>query len=149
MTLKWQSTTAKTNLVWHGSIIVPNSLDRELSLRVAREIARQSGPIVNVRDANLALVESIPAYDDDNYILDGEGNRILIGLTVDETREFEHLDELMSYANFVPTDDSQSLNERRWLVLYDKHQAAERDYISTQNAEALRALRESKQSDSD
>jgi len=152
MTLKSPSTTAETNLnrfVWHGSIIVPESSDRELSLRVARKVARETGRGVNVRDAALALVESIPAYDDDNYILDGEDNRILIGLTVDETREFEHLDELMSYANFVPTDDSQSLNERRWLVLYDKHQAAERDYISTQNAEALRALRESKQSDSD
>ena len=55
----------------------------------------------------------------------------------------------MSYANFVPTDDSQSLNERRWLVLYDKHQAAARNYISTENAKALRALRESKQSNSD
>jgi len=89
------------------------------------------------------------ACDDDGYLLDADGNRILIGLTLDETREFERLDELMSCANFVPTDDSQSLNERRWLVLYDKHQAAARDYISTENAKALRALRESKQTNSD
>jgi hypothetical protein len=82
------------------------------------------------------------ACDDDGYVLDADGNRILIGLTLDETREFECLDELMSYANFVPTDDSQSLNERRWLVLYDKHQAATREYISNENAKALRALRE-------
>jgi hypothetical protein len=53
----------------------------------------------------------------------GQGS-IIGGLTVDETREFERLDELMSYANFVPADDSQSLNERRWLVLYDRHQAS-------------------------
>jgi hypothetical protein len=33
---------------------------------------------------------------DDDYILDGDGNRILIGLTLDETREFERLDELIS-----------------------------------------------------
>ena len=81
------------------------------------------------------------ACDDDNYVLDGDGNRILIGLTLDETREFECLDELMSNLSFVPTDDSRSLNERRWLVLYDKHEAAVRLYLSNQNAKALRALR--------
>ena len=67
---------------------------------------------------------------DDDYILDGDGNRILIGLTLDETREFERLDELMSNVSFVPTDDSRSLNERRWLVLYDKHEAAVRIYLT-------------------
>jgi hypothetical protein len=81
------------------------------------------------------------ACDDDNYVLDGDGNRILIGLTLDETREFECLDELMSNLSFVPTDDSRSLNERRWLVLYDKHEAAVRLYLPNQNAKALRALR--------
>ena len=81
------------------------------------------------------------AYYDDNYVLDADGNRMLIGLTLDETREFERLDELMSNASFVPTDDSRSLNERRWLVLYDKHEAAVRIYLSTQNAKALRASR--------
>ena len=78
---------------------------------------------------------------DDDYIMDGEGNRILIGLTLDETREFERLDELMSNVSFVPTDDSRSLNERRWLVLYDKHEAAVRIYLSIENAKALRASR--------
>ena len=84
--------------------------------------------------------------DDDNYILDADGNRILIGLTLDETREFEGLDELMSNVSFVPTDDSRSLNERRWLVLYDKHEAAVRIYLSTQNATALRASRTARES---
>ena len=82
------------------------------------------------------------ACDDDSYVLDADGNRMLIGLTLDETREFERLDELMSNVSFVPTDDSRSLNERRWLVLYDKHEAAVRIYLSTQNAKALRASRE-------
>ena len=81
------------------------------------------------------------ASDDDSYVLDADGNRMLIGLTLDETREFERLDELMSNVSFVPTDDSRSLNERRWLVLYDKHEAAVRIYLSTQNAKALRASR--------
>jgi len=64
------------------------------------------------------------ACDDDNYFLDAEGNRILIGLTLEETREFERLDGLMSNVSFVPTDDSRSLSELRWLVHYDKHEAA-------------------------
>jgi len=81
------------------------------------------------------------ACDDDSYVLDADGNSVLVGLTLDETREFECLDELMSNVNFVPTDDSRSLNERRWLVLYDKHEAAVRIYLSIENAKALRASR--------
>ncbi len=60
---------------------------------------------------------------DDNYILDSDGNRILIGLTVAETQEFERLDELISDLSTAPTDDSRSINERRWLVLYGRHEA--------------------------
>ena len=80
------------------------------------------------------------ACDDDNYVLDAEGNRILIGLTLEETREFERLDELISNLSSAPTDDSRSQNERRWLVLYDKHEAAVRIYLSIENAKALRAI---------
>jgi hypothetical protein len=78
---------------------------------------------------------------DDNYVLDADGKRILIGLTLDETHEFERLDELILNSGSEPTDERNSPNERRWLVLYDKHDAAVRRYISTQNAKALRALR--------
>ena len=78
---------------------------------------------------------------DDNYILDGDGNRTLIGLTIDETREFERLDELISDLSSAPTDDSRSINERRWLVLYDKNESAVRAYLSLENAKMLRASR--------
>jgi hypothetical protein len=81
------------------------------------------------------------ACDDDSYVLDADGNRILIGLTLDETREFERLDELISNLISAPTDDSRSQKERRWLVLYDKHDAAVRTYLSIENANALRASR--------
>jgi hypothetical protein len=64
------------------------------------------------------------ACDDDSYVLDADGNRILIGLTLDETREFERLDELISNLISAPADDSRSQKERRWLVLYDKHDAS-------------------------
>ena len=83
------------------------------------------------------------ASDDDGYVLDADGNRILIGLTLDETREFEHLDELIWNLSSAPTADSHSQNERRWLVLYDKHEAAVRIYLSIENAKALRASRTS------
>jgi hypothetical protein len=78
---------------------------------------------------------------DDNYILDGDGNRILIGLTIDETREFERLDKLISDLTSAPTDDGRSISERRWLVLYDKHESAVRAYLSIENAKMLRASR--------
>ena len=58
--------------------------------------------------------------DDDNYVLDADGNSVLVTLTLDETREFECLDELISGLDPVApasTDDGRSLNERRWLVL--------------------------------
>ena len=67
------------------------------------------------------------AFDDDNYVLDANGNSVLVGLTLDETREFECLDELISTLGPVSplsTEDGRSLNERRWLVLYEKHEAA-------------------------
>ena len=56
------------------------------------------------------------AFDDDNYVLDADGNSVLVGLTLDETREFEGLDELISGLDPmspVSTDDGRSLNERR------------------------------------
>ena len=81
------------------------------------------------------------AHDDDNYVLDADGNRILIGLTLAETREFERLDELISDLSSAPTDDSRSINERRWLVLYDKHEAAVQAYLSIENAKVLKASR--------
>jgi hypothetical protein len=81
------------------------------------------------------------ACDDDSYVLDADGSRILIGLTLDETREFECLDELMSNLSTAPTDDNRSINERRWLVLYDKHEAAVRAYLSIENAKMLKASR--------
>jgi hypothetical protein len=54
------------------------------------------------------------AFDDDNCVLDADGNRILVGLTLDETRESESLDELISRnipMSFVSTDDDRSPNK--------------------------------------
>jgi hypothetical protein len=71
------------------------------------------------------------AFDDDSYVLDADGNSVLVGLTIDETSEFECLDELISglgpLSPFV-TDDGRLLNARRWLVLFEKHEAALRAF---------------------
>jgi hypothetical protein len=65
------------------------------------------------------------ACEDDNYGLDANGNRILVGLTQDETQEFESLDETISNSvSPAPTNDVRLVNERRWLVLYEKHETA-------------------------
>jgi len=74
------------------------------------------------------------ALGDDSYALDADGNRVLIGLTLQETREFERLDALISALGstpLVPTDDRCSQNERRWLVLYEKHQSALEPFLMT------------------
>jgi hypothetical protein len=79
------------------------------------------------------------ASEDDGYVLDAVGNRILIGLTLVETREFERLDELILTVSTATTDANRSRNERRWLMLYDRHEAAVRIYLTTENAKALKA----------
>jgi hypothetical protein len=81
------------------------------------------------------------ASEDDSYVLDADGNRIFIGLTLVETREFERLDELILSLSSATTDANRSRNERRWLMLYERHEAALRIYLSTENAKALSVLR--------
>ena len=59
-----------------------------------------------------------------NYSLDDDGNRILIGLTVEETREFLELTDLL--ASISPEQPLSSIDwtspkEMRWLVLMQKH----------------------------
>jgi len=44
-----------------GSIIVLELADEVAALRTARKIARETGRCVTVRDANMALIETIPA----------------------------------------------------------------------------------------
>jgi hypothetical protein len=64
------------------------------------------------------------------YFVDGSGRRVLIGLTIEETSEFETLDNLPAVdetggrvageENGVPT----TTREKRWLELYSKHDSA-------------------------
>lgn len=74
------------------------------------------------------------ATENDNYVLDDDGNRVLIGLSADETREFEALHEILSITNPNPPVSPQqwhSTKEKRWLELYEKHQAALKPFLRT------------------
>jgi hypothetical protein len=65
------------------------------------------------------------------YFVDTVGRRVLIGLTLEETFEFERLDSEQVSAqqsrHVLPDDDrgwAQASGEQRWLELYEKHEGA-------------------------
>ena len=63
-------------------------------------------------------------FDESSYALDDDGNRILIGLTVEETREFLDLTDLLASINPgqpLSSIDWTSPKEMRWLALMQKH----------------------------
>ena len=73
---------------------------------------------------------SAPEFSAERYHLDDNGRRVLVGLTLAETHEFETLDAL------APSDSSgnrlgwtfggepTTSREKRWLELYTKHDEA-------------------------
>ncbi len=70
---------------------------------------------------------------DDDYELDSSGNRVLIGLTSEETAEFFRLDEIISKSEPPPAieDDWYRPEDRRWLELYEKHESARRPFLKS------------------
>ena len=64
------------------------------------------------------------------YFVDGSGQRVLVGLTIEETSEFETLDGLAAVgkgSGQVLWDESDQLGSKRhsrWLELYAKHERA-------------------------
>ena len=63
-------------------------------------------------------------FGESNYALDDDGNRILIGLTVEETREFLDLTDLLAGINPgqpLSSIDWTSPKEMRWSTLMQKH----------------------------
>lgn len=72
--------------------------------------------------------------DDDNYELDAAGNRVLIGLSQQETEEFIALEEYISRNGPLPQvsqDEWYRAEDRRWLELYEKHETARRPFLRT------------------
>jgi hypothetical protein len=69
------------------------------------------------------------------YGTDKDGHRVLIGLSVEETFEFETLDDLspldetgasIAWRDGVPI----TIREKRWLELYQKHEDAWRKLLA-------------------
>jgi hypothetical protein len=64
------------------------------------------------------------------YFVDEKGRRVLIGLTIEETFEFDILDSLPALGksgNQVAWDENgipTTAREKRWLELYSKHDTA-------------------------
>jgi hypothetical protein len=70
--------------------------------------------------------------DNDDFELDPAGNRVLIGLSVEETDEFFSLEGTIraggSLVNIL-RDELHSPEERRWLELFDKHMIAKLPFL--------------------
>ena len=78
-----------------------------------------------------------PESPQERYVVDARGERVLIGLTAAETREFKTLDAL-------PPSDGEDIGwtfggepttarERRWLELYTRHNEAWRAWKTGNN----------------
>jgi hypothetical protein len=74
------------------------------------------------------------ANDDDSYVIDALGNRVLIGLSAEETEEYIRLDAEISESGPAPhivMDEWCRPQERRWLELYEKHETARRPFLKS------------------
>ena len=72
--------------------------------------------------------------DDDSYEIDAHGNRVLIGLSAEETVEFIELDEAIGESHPLPEisrDEWYRPEDRRWLELYEKHETARRPFLKS------------------
>ncbi|OAF16723.1 hypothetical protein [Bradyrhizobium neotropicale] len=80
------------------------------------------------------------------YFIDAGGRRVLIGLTPEETFEFERLDseQLPGQAGRPVARDGdapwQAAGERRWLELYEKHEGAWKAWMAQSRAERPRGF---------
>jgi hypothetical protein len=76
------------------------------------------------------------------YFVDADGRRVLIGLTLEETFEFERLDGQptpeqadRSVATLAETILWSADGEQRWLELYAKHDGAWKAWIAQNGGE--------------
>ena len=73
------------------------------------------------------------------YFVDAQGKRVLIGLSLPETAEFEVLDITLGetvqiVAEIDPSDGAAAAQEARLFELYSKHQEAWRAWIAQSRA---------------
>jgi hypothetical protein len=72
--------------------------------------------------------------DNDDFELDPAGNRVLIGLSMEETDEFFRLEETIRTSNDLINilhEELHSPEQRRWLELFDKHTIAKLPFLQT------------------
>ena len=77
------------------------------------------------------MTNRIDHYAPRRYFVDKNGRRVLIGLTIEETFEFETLDSLPAFDDSGGHADRTvtTTREKRWLELYAKHDEAWREWI--------------------
>jgi len=69
------------------------------------------------------------------YRIDENGRRVLVGLSIEETFEFETLDDISPFDEsgyHIPWQDGVPITprEKRWLELYQKHEQAWRALVA-------------------
>jgi len=70
------------------------------------------------------------------YYVDNSGQRVLVGLTFDETDEFEKLDDRLGrdkHSDHLGENPEAALSrcaEQRWQELYAKHEAAWKTWLN-------------------
>lgn len=71
------------------------------------------------------------------YFVDAQGHRVLIGLSLAETAEFEALDLSPNQTVQIgaETGESEEAGEVRWRELYSKHEEAWRAWMAQSQAE--------------
>jgi hypothetical protein len=75
--------------------------------------------------------------------VDDSGRRVLVGLTFEETREFESLDHsslTRERTELVPGDQdaATTAHEQRWTALYSRHHSAWRIWMDQSRDENVR-----------
>lgn len=69
------------------------------------------------------------------YFVDAQGHRVLIGLSLEETTEFEALDLSPAQVGSGAGGERTAIRETRWGELYAKHEQAWRTWIAQSRAE--------------
>jgi hypothetical protein len=70
------------------------------------------------------------------YYVDQKGRRVLVGLTMEETSEFEQLDRLDVLDGTVGETATVS-RDKRWLELYMKHDDAWKSWMAESKARSV------------
>jgi len=77
------------------------------------------------------------------YFVNADGHRVLIGLSREETAEFEMLDDPLSRAeegSAIGDTSSNHVDVGRWSELYTRHEDAWRVWIARSRTEAVSSL---------